>query len=42
MRFIVRGDDKRDAVERLLNDPGSIPAGRACTDVADVEVWCVA
>lgn len=37
--FLVTGDDKREALDLLLNDPESLPAGWAVRDHAHVEVW---
>lgn len=37
--FLVAGPEKREMVDRLLNDPLSIPAGHAVNGMEEVEIW---
>ena len=37
--FLVAGEEKAEAVEKILNDPGSIIAGQALRGIAQTELW---
>ena len=37
--FMVKGADKQNAVDRLLEDPQQIPAGMVYAGHSDVEIW---
>ena len=37
--LLVTGESKRDIINTLLNDPHSIPAGIALSDLPHVELW---
>jgi 6-phosphogluconolactonase/glucosamine-6-phosphate isomerase/deaminase len=39
--FLVSGRQKCDIVDRLIDQPESIPAGRAVSDCENVELWFV-
>ncbi|AKJ64353.1 6-phosphogluconolactonase [Kiritimatiella glycovorans] len=39
IRILAGGESKRSMIGRLMEDPDSIPAGRALHDHPDVEIW---